>query len=450
MKLLLSLVAAGVLLFSLGVPAWAQATTPAQTDPLTLNPASQCMEGRFSPDQPQEERQIPASAVIEALRGGHCLRLDYAVVQGNLDLSTLSVNGVDQGGEDLVHVVGAFVVTHSQIEGKLNAAKTRGGPRLRFEGPVVFDDSQLAGGADLSGAQFADEAHFDGTTFAQSVKFDRASFEKSVSFVKAQFPKPVLFTTLTVSDTLDFGGATFSSLVRAFGVRASRVVLNKTQFRSTTDLSSWVVNTLDAARVSFDNKVDFKGGVWGGTVDFTQARFGGNVDFSGGLFNASTSFAKASFEKNGTFTKTRFWGELDFSATVFQFSAMFNQAKFFDVVSFRDAHLDFLVRFIDAQFYAWVDFGASQFKQIEMQRALFLSAVAPNWRGATVEGPINASGLNSSARWRVEQGALKDALERSDYVVGPQQPAAAWFDYALLGVVSVAGLLTLLLFLNTL
>ena len=408
-----------IVLFIGFVPAWgwAQATAPAATDPLDLNPATNCMEVQFEEQQPAETRTVSADAIVESLRGGHCLRLLHAVIQGDLDLRTLPVNGVNASGGNLI-TLEAFVVIQSVFEGSLTAAATPDS-QVYFSGPVVFDGTRFSN-LDLTEARFAQDVSFKDAVFGSSAKIDRVRVGGSASFVDARFEKPVFFSRVQVENTLDFSGASFSSLVRAFGLKAKHVDLEGSHFSTTTDLSSWQLETLNAQKAQFD-KVEFKNGQWRNSVNFDQAQFAGNADFSAVRFgNNYTTFQQAGFKKNATFAKARFLGPTTFDRVKFELSAIFHQAIFFGPVLFNKTTFQFLARLSEVRFLGWVDFGQAEFEEIDLKNSTFL-APAPNWEGASVNGPVTVDGLSSHTRWPQSPKTLQAALAKTDYFLESAQ-----------------------------
>lgn len=402
------------LFLGVGVLGVAQATAPVGTDPLLLNPATGCMEAQFSPEQSQSEREVSAAAILESLRGGSCLRLNHALIQGELDFRTLPVSSVDAYGEDLVVIKGPLVIRNSQLPDGLQAARVPGGPRVRFVGFVIFAGSTL-GNTDLTETEFAKEARFDDVRFEQNAKFDRIVFERSVSFANAKFDKPIFFSRVQVTESVDFSGAVFSSLVRAFGLRAQRVDLRKARFYTTTDLSGWQVHALDAAGVQFDQAVNLKNGRWTGPVNFHQAKFLGNGDFSNTRFERMADFSGTQFEKNATFTKVRFFQTAEFTRANFLLSAIFHQTQFFGAALFAHVSFEFTARLTEAQFRGWADFSDATFHELNFENAGFYNPVGPVWQGATFNGKINLNGVVSASNWLVSKEQLKGNVNAGPY-----------------------------------
>lgn len=396
--------------WSAGGTGWAQATAPAKTDPLALNPATGCMEARFQAEESDADRTVPAAAVLESLRGGHCVRLQGAIVQGDLDLTTLPVNGVDAQGEELIALPGALVLHGSRLEGRFNAAKRANGPRVRFGGPLVMRDSAL-GAVELGGVQFGAEVTFDGTRFAQGLKLEGARFERGASWKGAQFARPVFFSNLAVAGRLDLEGAQFASLVRAFGVQAEEVVLDGARFGSTVDLSRGQVGGLSAAQVEFEQAVDLSYGLWQGPVTFRQAAFRGKADFSNTLIEGRANFSGALFESHPRFFAVTFARSARFAGARFAGGATFSGARFSAEADFSGARFSATALFAQAQFLGWVDFGGARFEDLSLEGARFLHPAGAGWAGATFEGPVTLEGVVSLAPWQLSPEQVQGGVE---------------------------------------
>jgi len=414
------------MLLSLASPVgFGQASTPAETDPLTLNPATGCMEGIFVSDQPEADRRVSSSAIIESLRSNPCLRLDHVIIQNDLDLRTLPVNGVSADGNDLIGIKGAFVITNSEFEGDLLAGQTQGGPQVAFEGPAVFSNTAFAG-LDLTGVQFNLDTHFEDTIFTESARLDRINFLQNASFNGAHFQNPLFMNRISVGKTLDFTQATFDSLVRGFGLKGHTVNLTQASFSTTTDYSSWNLVNLEAFQTIFENGGDFKNGTWNGTINFEQAEFIGNANFSNSVFGGQqVVFKGAEFSKNADFTRSKFFVQADFSNTKFSLNTIFNSVEFYQQALFNRAKFEFLLRLIGTSFYQLADFSNVHFAELEMPDATFFT-IPPNWQGVTIDGALNITGMKSYSVWQTDHEALNTALKEESYYVfaAPSQSTA--------------------------
>ena len=391
-----------------GALSFAQATTPAATDPLKLNPATGCMEARFSGQEPDAQRTVTATAILESLRSGHCLRVDSAIIQGDVDLRALPVNGVDSAGGDLVSINGAFVVTHSSFSGALIGSKDDAGLRVRFKGPVVFSGSTF-GELDLSEAQLEQEALFDQTQLG-NVRFDRVQAH-SINFRQARFDNPVFLTGMKVTDTLDLSGARFSSLLRAFGLTASRLLLDQANFETTTDFTGARVVDLSARGARFVQGVDFTRSAFQGMVDLEGVQCEGPAQFSESTFGGTASFRGAHFAGTADFAQTRFRSEVFFVGAVFEQTALFSHVAFQHSAHFTQAQFLAPSSFDQAQFLGWTDFRGTHFAALDLSKALFANSVGPDWDGATFSTEANLDGISSVGTWRAEQGQFKGSYE---------------------------------------
>ena len=467
MKPLISILLLGLAaLAALTYPGIAQESS--QTGSLKLNSLTRCMEGLFSPTQPESERTVAAEELFDSLRRGQCLRLRWAIIEGDLDLTALPINGVDDQGEDLITIQGPFVIRDSLVSGRFQAAKRPDGPRVRFGGPVVLSGSVL-GDFEAGGALFAESVRFEGASFA-SVRMDKATFLKGAYLAKARFSKPVFFTGVTVRGALDLSNAHFASLARLFGLRAEGTVdLSGARFESTADLSGWRVPEFQAAGVHFAQAARFANGSWRGpttlsravfvgSVDFSGTRFEGTVDFRGAqfksgarFFNVSYSgpvrFVGARFTTGVTFIQARFGEEANFSGAYFGGEATFNQAVFSGVADFSKVTFLNKARFLAAQFHGGSRFIGAQFQELDLGGAAFLSPAGPDWRAAAFHGDVVLDETISVAPWRVSREQLQDRIDPGS------RPYLPWEDSSpgvparmlLLGALALAGIALLIL-----
>lgn len=378
-------------------PAWGQAEPPAKTDPLELNPATGCMEVDFAPDLPAAERLVPAAAVLESLRGGHCVRIRGAVVQGDLDLTALPVNGVDAQGEPLITLPKAFVLNQTRLEGRLDAARQPQGPRVRFQGPWVLRESAVAT-VTLAGARFDRGMDLSGTAFAGELRLEGAQVGEELVGQGARFAEAVVLSNLKVEGVLQLQGARFAGPVRAFGLQAGEVVLDGAQFEGPADLAGWRGDSLSAAGTTFAGAANLGRGRWSGPVSWRGASFQAHADLSEGLYAASVDFSGARFQGPARWVGTRFLG--------------------------------------------WADFAGTAFEEVDFTRAVFLHA--PRWTEATFAGPLRLTEVQSAAPWSLSPEQLAHVADPERYDFLPHRPSFDPLPW-LAGLSAAAGVVALLL-----
>ncbi|MEN8447676.1 MAG: pentapeptide repeat-containing protein, partial [Cyanobacteria bacterium J06555_13] len=166
------------------------------------------------------------------------------------------------------------------------------------------------------------------------------------------------------------------------------LLLEQTCFNGmVTAANLYFLNRLEAAGVIFTQPVDWRGAHFARSVDFSQgqfqqestfrmalfaarakfnqARFSGLTNWEGATFHEAVSFAGASF-KSG-----------DFSRSHWQANADFEQAGFHEPITFQKSRFDQSLFLTDAQFEA-----AANFRQAQFQSAISL-------RGAHILNPLD-------------------------------------------------------------
>ncbi len=447
-RALRTLLLAALCVWALSGPGWAQADPPAKTDPLDLNSATGCMEGLYAPDQPEAERTVPAEAVLESLRLGHCLRLEHARVSGELDLTRLPLNGVSDRGGALIQIKGAFVLRDSTLSGPLHAGRGDNGPALRFNGPVVFSGSALAE-ADFTGAQFARDAYFDGASFAGALRADGARFERDASWANARVEAAASWTGVAVAGRLDARGATFADALQADGLQVDgALLLGGAAFRGELNAASWDVETVRAPGARFGGPVTLSKARVRARATFEDARFGDALRAENAHFEGSAHFAGATFAGPVTFGATRFDDAADFSGTAFERGVSLPDARFGAIARFSEAAFGGTADFSGARFAGWADFSGATFADLSLERAAFLNPIGPHWTGATFGGELRLAGAYSVGPWHIEPAQLAESVSNETHPFLPRRAAPDPTPWLLGATTAGVGLILLLLLLK--
>jgi uncharacterized protein YjbI with pentapeptide repeats len=399
---------------------------------LSINSNNNCMEGFFTADLTDAERTVDSEQILSALSMNHCVRISGAIIEGDINLNTLPVNGIDDQGEDLATISGALVIRDSQISGKINASKKRGGPRVYFEELVLFDGSSL-GDFEANGAIFNRTARFEGTTFS-NVRMDRTQFRDGAIFSKATFQNPVFMTRVEVQGNLDFEGAQFTTITRMFSLSLDgSAILEGTMFGGATDLSGWSVSSMNARGAQFTRSARFVNAVWNGPADFSGSVFSNTTDFSNTIYRGQTTFRGARFDNNvrffnsqfqsradfsnvhfdttSTFTGTRFDDEAIFSNATFVSDSVLDGSIFAGIADFSKAQFLSAASFSKTRFDNWSTFADAEFQTLKMTDSLFVSAAGSDWRRAKVNGDFDRSGILKVVPWMMEGAEDPDISE---------------------------------------
>ena len=413
----LSLVAALLISWVYG---FTQATEPTATDPLDLNPATGCMEGLFAADLPNAERLVPSAAIIESLRGGNCIRLDNAVVRGDLDFTSLPVNGVGVNGENQISLPGAFVATNSVFEGSVNAAATPN-VSVRLPGPAVFNGTQFAA-LDFTGIHFVQDVYFTNSHFTEGVKFEDARFDGNAGFNGAVFDRIALLSGVEIKGDFDLSATTFRSAAQVFGGQSENLILQKASFAAPVDFSNWRANWLSAESSNFDDSFNMGNSSWRDGMSFYQARFGGNAGFhNNSISGQSANFSDADFEGDISFASSNFYTQADFSNTTFAANVILNDVEFYQKALFSGSKFEATASFNNAKFFDLADFEETSFNNLELKQTTFFH-IAPEWNNSIINGTINLEGLRSYAPWKTDHERLASQLAATPYFIFAEAP----------------------------
>ncbi|NYT01666.1 MAG: hypothetical protein GKC10_02770 [Methanosarcinales archaeon] len=264
-------------------------------------------------DQPQ--RVVPAGEILERIERGLAVNYSDVIVEGDLDLSELSLH--TENVERSVYDIKFFELpeTVKAVESPIRIADSV------IRGEVDFQDAVFKRSIDLDGTEFQGDVHFEYSQFRKYAYFSAARFKGDAYFWDAQFNADAYFTNVAFN-----GYASF--------------------FRTRFNQPAYFSN----ARFSQD-------------AYFGYARFEKNAYFGSSRFSGCSDFREASFAANSYFTSSRF------SQSAYFWNAIFKGPTFFWKACF-DGYADFG----GAQFTEAVDFGQgkfrgpAEFKQVLMEK----------------------------------------------------------------------------------
>ena len=170
-------------------------------------------------------RIISANWILKRIQGGKDVRLENAVIEGDLDLNKLDlptqhIERTKQQkrfgmAENIKIVQSSIDISNSTMQGDLNFQNLNFNKYVHFEKvtfnlPALFAYSTFDEEACFDGATFCDDVWFQCVTFDKNVLFHRTTFMGFVSFAGAIFRGGTWFGHATFNgDTLSFKNADF-------------------------------------------------------------------------------------------------------------------------------------------------------------------------------------------------------------------------------------------------
>lgn len=229
-------------------------------------------------DDSRLPRTISSDWILKRIQEGKIVRLKNAVIEGDLDLSKLSlpIQHAERAkdklylGYILKIIESPIKISHSTIQNKLRFSNSF------FYKYVIFEGTTFNENVELNGVTFSGPAWFDGATFFGDAQFYGAIFSKPTCFHKAIFGSFAWFDEATFKETARFDGATFKEAA-SFG---------EASFSKDTNFDK----TRFGGFARFDEAIFIKK-VW-----FTKVNFGKQVWFSKSIFFDKVRFDDAKFE----------------------------------------------------------------------------------------------------------------------------------------------------------
>ena len=166
----------------------------------------------------QNPKTVQAKDVLEAIAEGRDIDIEYAVIDGELDIRQIEER-LEQDEQGRSTIRGGIRICNATFSGKayFSGATFSGG--ADFEGASFNKDTDFSGATFFSGeagfryATFSGKAYFSGATFSGGADFEGASFNEWASFNEASFNKGTYFFGATFSGETTFGNAAFSGKV---------------------------------------------------------------------------------------------------------------------------------------------------------------------------------------------------------------------------------------------
>ena len=160
-----------------------------------------------------EENQVELSAdeVLSAIAEGRDVDIEYAVIEGDLDIEKIRDDLAEEDGRPVIScdvkirdstIKGETDFSHTTFSGGANfGGATFSGEIANFRdatftGAADFALATFTGAADFSAATFSGAAYFLGTTFSGDAGFSQAHMERPANFSYVRFKENTVFVGL--------------------------------------------------------------------------------------------------------------------------------------------------------------------------------------------------------------------------------------------------------------
>ncbi|MFC1716973.1 potassium channel family protein [Candidatus Poribacteria bacterium] len=147
----------------------------------------------------EEPIQVSADEILNAIAEGRDVDVEYAVVEGSLDIGDISER-LTTGKSSKLLIRGRTVIRSCEVKGEVKLGYEHYPGRVVFCRDTIFRE-----------VTFADKVSFAGALFNQSASFCKTSFEKGASFSNSSFVAGVNFyeTKATREDKINLDGTVF-------------------------------------------------------------------------------------------------------------------------------------------------------------------------------------------------------------------------------------------------
>ena len=156
-----------------------------------------------------EENRVEVSAddVLNAIAEGRDIDIEWAVIEGDLDIEKIRDDLVEQDGREVIFC--DVKIRYSTIKGKTcfrQAAFTGDAVfvEVTFSGTANFFRTTFNGDARFYEATFSGHAYFYEATFRRRANFIQATFRRRANFIQATFRRRANFIQATFSENVDF------------------------------------------------------------------------------------------------------------------------------------------------------------------------------------------------------------------------------------------------------
>ena len=160
----------------------------------------------------EDQVELSADEVLNAIAEGREIDIEWAVIEGDLDIKKIRDDLAKEDGRSLIRC--NVKIQRSTIKGETNFGQARfcGDVEFRlatFSKNATFSGATFSGGAVFSYATFSGNATFSGATFGERANFRVATFGERANFYGATFSGGTSFERATFSGYASFYGATF-------------------------------------------------------------------------------------------------------------------------------------------------------------------------------------------------------------------------------------------------
>ena len=159
----------------------------------------------------EEPIEVKADEVLEAIAEGRDVHIEYADIQGSLDIREVEAR-LDRNDDDMPRIMSDARISNSTIHGNVHFS------RAFFSGNAVFGGTSFTGYADFSGATISGYAYFGGATFTGNAHFGGACFNGNAGFGGASFKGNADFTRVSLSKDTDFGNVLMARPANFIGI----------------------------------------------------------------------------------------------------------------------------------------------------------------------------------------------------------------------------------------
>jgi hypothetical protein len=266
-----------------------------------------------------DDRVVQSREVQEKIKAGGLAQFDNCIIIGDLDLSSLKIEGPANFRRTI-------------FRNSVNFGYTI------FNGTADFRDTLFVENASFFNSSFKGPADFQHTLFNGSVDIRISTFDSQVNFEGSKFNGTVDFWNSTFNGLASFRNSTFINNVNFGMSRFSDIYFGNTMFNNT---ASFLFTTFNGpARVSstFNGYADFRGSTFNSKAEFRGSKFNGYADFFNTTFNNevlffdskfnTTDFTAAKFNKEAFFDDAQFNGITNFYKSQFKEDASFEKTIF--------------------------------------------------------------------------------------------------------------------------
>ncbi len=225
-------------------------------------------------------KEIFASEVLENITKGEPVKIDDAVIVGELDLSKIELAVREIDG-----------VERKVVESRISFINTIFNERADF-GNTIFNED-----VEFYEVQFNKEPDFSQAYFNGKADFRMAQFNRGSRFDGAKFNKEALFWHSNFSRRADFSWARFNGKADFYGTNFSEATFDESHFYKIADFrETWFEGDANFNRVQFDEEALFFNARFKGKIYFNGARFD-EVFFTTTKFDNTVYFPGADFNR---------------------------------------------------------------------------------------------------------------------------------------------------------